>query len=303
MKKKAYFCTRYFGIRTMNKVVWGCCLLGLMASCAGEKKKTVPLEELTEQMDSVQPTVTDTVPAVEEWVKEEPVPVTADESFADFFYNFASDEPFQRARIVFPISYYKGEEVVRTTQEDWTFDPLFSGYPAYTVLFDNEEDMEMEKDTAVHSVQIDWMYLTDRKIKRYYFERIDQAWYLEAINKENMPEPESDADLLASVYQRVSTDPAFQQLRLNDPLTFITADPEDEFQIIETTLDAGQWSAFRPPMVQGWLSNVHYGQPEASASSRKIVEFKGFGNGFNNALYFERHRGEWKLMKFEDLSD
>ena len=99
----------------MNKVVWGCCLLGLMASCAGEKKKTVPLEELTEQMDSVQPTVTDTVPAVEEWVKEEPVPVTADESFADFFYNFASDEPFQRARIVFPISYYKGEEVVRTT--------------------------------------------------------------------------------------------------------------------------------------------------------------------------------------------
>lgn len=287
----------------MKRVVWGCCLLGLVASCGGGKKKADPFEVLTRQIDSVQAVVADTVPVELELVKDDPVPVTADESFADFFYNFASDEAFQLSRIVFPISYYKGEEVIRTTREDWTFDPLFSRYPAYTVLFDNEEDMEMEKDTTVHSVQIDWMYLEDRKIKRYYFERIDNVWYLEAINRENMPAASEDSEDFFSFYLRFSTDSVFQQQRLHDPLTFVTADPEDEFQIIETTLDAGQWFAFRPPLVQGWLSNVHYGQPDITDSRHKIVEFKGFGNGFNNALYFERRRNGWQLMKFEDLSD
>lgn len=275
-----------------------------MASCGGGKKRMDPFEALTKQMDSVQqPVAVDTLPAVQELVKEEPVPVTADESFADFFYNFASDESFQRSRIVFPISYYKGDQVIRTTKEDWTFDPLFSHYPAYTALFDNEEDMEMEKDTSVHSVQIDWMYLADRKIKRYYFERINNSWFLEAINMENLPLSEDDGEDFFSFYLEFSSDSLFQQQRMHHPLAFVTADPEDEFQIIETTLDAGQWAAFRPPLVKGWLSNVHYGQPDALSSNHKIVEFKGFGNGFNNALYFERRRGEWRLVKFEDLSD
>lgn len=288
----------------MKRVLWGCCLLGLMASCGGGKKRMDPFEALTKQMDSVQqPVAADTLPAVQELVKEEPVPVTADESFADFFYNFASDESFQRSRIVFPISYYKGDQVIRTTKEDWTFDPLFSHYPAYTALFDNEEDMEMEKDTSVHSVQIDWMYLADRKIKRYYFERINNSWFLEAINMENLPLSEDDGEDFFSFYLEFSSDSLFQQQRMHHPLAFVTADPEDEFQIIETTLDAGQWAAFRPPLVKGWLSNVHYGQPDALSSNHKIVEFKGFGNGFNNALYFERRRGEWRLVKFEDLSD
>ena len=288
----------------MKRVLWGCCLLGLMASCGGGKKRMDPFEALTKQMDSVQQSVAvDTLPAVQELVKEEPVPVTADESFADFFYNFASDESFQRSRIVFPISYYKGDQVIRTTKEDWTFDPLFSHYPAYTALFDNEEDMEMEKDTSVHSVQIDWMYLADRKIKRYYFERINNSWFLEAINMENLPLSEDDGEDFFSFYLEFSSDSLFQQQRMHHPLAFVTADPEDEFQIIETTLDAGQWAAFRPPLVKGWLSNVHYGQPDALSSNHKIVEFKGFGNGFNNALYFERRRGEWRLVKFEDLSD
>lgn len=95
----------------------------------------------------------------------------------------------------------------------------------------------------------------------------------------------------------------FQQERLHDPLKFVTADPEDEFQILETTLEQGQWFAFRPPMMKGRMTNVHYGQPENIHSDYKVVEFKGFGNGFSNTLYFERYGGEWKLMRFEDLSD
>lgn len=48
-------------------------------------------------------------------------------------------------------------------------------------------------------------------------------------------------------YERFSRDSLFQQERLHEPLYFVTADPEDEFQILETTLEPGQWFAFRPP--------------------------------------------------------
>lgn len=285
----------------MKRLIIGCCLLMLMVSCGGGKKKADPFSALTEQIDSIKvhpDSIQDSTVVV-----EEQVPAAADESFADFFYNFASDEAFQRTRVVFPFSLYKGKQVTRIQKEDWKFDPLFSRKPAYTVLFDKEEDMEIEKDTSLHSVQVDWIFLTDRRIKRYYFQRKKDSWFLEAINVEKLPDEEDGKEDFYAFYERFSRDSLFQQERLHDPLKFVTADPEDEFQILETTLEQGQWFAFRPPMMKGRMTNVHYGQPENIHSDYKVVEFKGFGNGFSNTLYFERYGGEWKLMRFEDLSD
>lgn len=112
----------------------------------------------------------------------------------------------------------------------------------------------------------------------------------------------NDEDFL-TFYEHFASDSIFQRERLHHPLLFVTADPEDEFQILETTLDIGQWFAFRPPMMKEKLTNVRYGQTETLTSDTKVVEFKGFGNGFSNVMYFERRHGIWKLMKFEDLSD
>lgn len=285
----------------MKRLIFGCCLLMLMVSCGGGKKKVDPFVALTEQIDSIKvhpDSIQDSTVVV-----EEEVPAAADESFADFFYNFASDAKFQRTRVVFPFSLYKGKQVTRIPKEDWKFDPLFSRDPAYTVLFDKEEDMEIEKDTSLHSVQVDWIFLTDRRVKRYYFQRKKDSWFLEAINVEKLPDEEDGKEDFYKFYERFSRDSVFQQERLHDPLKFVTADPDDEFQILETTLEQGQWFAFRPPMMKGRMTNVHYGQPENMSSDYKVVEFKGFGNGFSNTLYFERYGGVWKLMRFEDLSD
>ncbi len=285
----------------MKRLIFGCCLLMLMVSCGGGKKKVDPFAALTEQIDSIKvhpDSIQDSTVVV-----EEEVPAAADESFADFFYNFASDAKFQRTRVVFPFSLYKGKQVTRIPKEDWKFDPLFSRDPAYTVLFDKEEDMEIEKDTSLHSVQVDWIFLTDRRVKRYYFQRKKDSWFLEAINIEKLPDEEDGKEDFYTFYERFSRDSVFQQERLHDPLKFVTADPDDEFQILETTLEQGQWFAFRPPMMKGRMTNVHYGQPENMSSDYKVVEFKGFGNGFSNTLYFERYGGVWKLMRFEDLSD
>ena len=176
----------------MKRLIIGCCLLVLMASCGGGQKKVDPFAALTEQIDSMKvlpDSIQDTT------VVEEQIPASADESFADFFYNFASDAKFQRSRVVFPFSLYKGKQVKRIQKEEWKHDPLFSREQAYTVLFDKEEDMEMEKDTSMHSVQVDWIFLTEKKIKRYYFERKKDSWFLEAINVEKMAE-EHDGNCL-----------------------------------------------------------------------------------------------------------
>ena len=149
------------------------------------EKKVDPFEKLTEQLDSMN-VGSDSVLQDTMVLVEEVIPVTVDESFADFFYNFASDEKFQRSRILFPMPYYEGKEVKRISREAWKFDPLFSRQDAYTILFDKAEEMEMEKDTSLHSVQVEWIYLKEKRVKRYYFERKKDAWFLEAINWEKL---------------------------------------------------------------------------------------------------------------------
>lgn len=237
-------------------------------------------------------------------VAEEVIPVTADESFVDFFYNFASDEKFQRNRVVYPLPFYREDEVIRFSKEEWTYDPLFSKEEVYTVMFDTEVEMELEKDTSSHSVQVDWICLDSLKVKRYYFERKQDRWFLEAINADKIKGYDGQQqENFIDFYMRFVEDSVFQSERVQDPLRFVTADPEDEFQVVETTLEKGQWFAFRPPMPQTELTNIRYGQTNVPDAPVKIIELKGFGNGFSNVLHFHCRKGLWQLVKFEDLSD
>jgi hypothetical protein len=289
-------------MKKMGWIAWLC--VGLVA-CNGQKKHIDPFAKLTEEIDSVSAASLDSLDqATEDLQAEEALPATADESFADFFYNFALDERLQRARIVFPLPYYKGEEKATFTAEQWTYDPMFSRDESFTVLFDTPEEMEMEKDTSLMSVKVEWIFLRAQQLKRYYFQRTQGIWRLEAIDQSAMPEPEGDKEDFFRFYARFAADSTFQYSRLRNPLKFVTADPDDEFQILETTIDPDQWSVFQPVLPQEYLTNVNYGQENASPTAdTRIIEMKGFGNGFNNTLYFERRHGQWRLAQFEDLSD
>ena len=288
-------------INNMERITFICCLLFFLASCSGGKKEKTETVQTAPAADSMV-VVSDEEPD-SLIVVEEVIPTTADESFIDFFYNFATDEVFQRSRILFPLPLYSENQVERVMEADWKYDPLFSQDGIYNVLFDIEEEMELEKDTSSHSVQIDQIFLKERAMKRYYFERKHDSWFLEALNVERMKKSESHQEEFYDFYSRFVTDSVFQRDRLNHPLFFVTADPEDDFEVIETTLSMEQWFAFRPPLLKNKLTNVRYGQKDDPLSSRKIVEYKGFGNGFNNVLHFHFRQGMWKLYKFEDLSD
>lgn len=255
--------------------------------------------------------VTDTVEAtadtlvVEEWVEEEPeLPARADENFADFFYNFALDEKLQRSRIVFPLASYIDSRKDSINEDEWVYDPFFSRLDAYSVLFDRVEDMDLEKDTTSTSVKIEWFHLAADRIKRYYFERIRGEWMLEAVDDAAIVSKEStQGEDFFDFYEHFVADSAFQAERVAEPLRFVTIDPEDEFQVLETTLEKGQWFAFQPALPQEFLTNVNYGQRLADDSRSRIIELKGFGNGFCNILHFHRRGGMWKLVKYEDLGD
>ena len=96
----------------------------------------------------------------------------------------------------------------------------------------------------------------------------------------------------------------FQSRRIKQPLAFVTTDPDDDFSVLETTLDLNQWFAFKPELPTDRLSNINYGQKSIDDSNVKIVALKGIGNGLSNILYFKRKErsGDWELYKFEDVS-
>ena len=285
----------------MKKLIVGICLLGCLTSCVGGKKNTDTQEEQMEWTDSIE-AMADSL-LIEE-VEEEPViPVAADESFADFLYNFALDERLQLRRILFPLPYYMDNQKDSILKEDWVHDPLFSQQEYYTMLYDDLDDAELEKDTASTSVRIEWIDLKQKKMKRYYFERLYGWWKLEAIDDATMPKEEIGQEDFYEFYERFANDSLFQAERVADPLPFVAPDPEDEFQILETTIQKEQWFTFQPKLPNEYLTNVNYGQRLNQNSRTRIIELRGFGNGFSNTLYFRCRNGEWRLTRFEDLSN
>ena len=277
-------------------------LFGCMCACGGGKNKSEITEAVVVEVDSTI-TMEDSA-SDDEWIDEEPeLPEKADESFDDFLYNFLVDSQLQITRIVFPLPYYTDDHKDSITNETWEYDQIFSGLESYAVLFDRQSDMELEKDTSQVSIKIDRRDMKSHRLKRYYFERIKGEWMLEAIDDAVIPSVDSESEDFFSFYERFVNDSLFQTERVVDPLPFVTIDPDDEFHVLETTLEKGQWFAFQPTLSKDVLAHIYYGQRLSENSSTRIMEFKGVGNGFYNVLYFQRRNGLWKLIKFEDLGD
>ncbi len=285
----------------MKKLIVGICLLGWMASCGGGKKHADVQEVAMESIDSVE-VVADTL-EVEEVQEEQEVSTYAERVFADFLYNFATSEKFQLRRIVFPLPYYMDNKKDSIEKEDWVHDPLFSQQEFYTMLYDDLNDAELEKDTATTSVRIEWIDLKAKKMKRYYFERLYGWWKLEAIDDAMMTKEEGGQEDFYEFYERFANDSLFQAERVADPLPFVVPDPDDEFQILETTIQKAQWFTFQPNLPTGHLTNINYGQRLDRNSQTRVIEMRGFGNGFSNTLYFRCRNGKWKLTRFEDLGN
>lgn len=281
----------------MKKLIAGVILLGILSSCGNKKTNIDPFASITKEVDSVRQ-IADS--SHHDKSPEDPQPIQADESFDDFIYNFASDDALQRHRVKFPLPYYNGDVKASIKEQKWKHDDLFTKQHYYTLLFDKEEDMDLVGDTALTSVQVEWIFIKTRMVKKYYFERVKGAWMLEAINLRPIERNENED--FVEFFSRFATDSLFQSQRVQQPLAFVTTDPDDDFSILETSLDLNQWFAFKPTLPADRLSNINYGQKNEDNSPTKILALKGIGNGFSNILYFRRKGSEWQLYKFEDTS-
>lgn len=256
-----------------------------------------PFVTLTNMVDSVNQKA-DTLKVAE--VEDVPKPIETDELFDDFIFSYASDDALQKQRTVFPLPYYNRNTPIKIEERFWKHDYLFTKQSYYTLLFDEEDDLELVGDTALKSVQVEWIYLKTRMVKRYYFERKHGMWMLEAINLREIEKGENES--FVDFYTRFVTDSVYQSKHISHPLQFVTIDPDDEFSILETTLDMNQWYAFRPVMPVDKLSNINYGQKNEDLSNTKILKVNGIDNGYSNIFYFRRQAEEWELYKYEDTS-
>lgn len=276
-----------------------CCLAlaCLLASCAG-KKAHVSEDAALVPDDTL---VVEATQEIEPVVEKEVTPTRVDELFDDFIWNFASDERLQRRRVRFPLLIITTDSTQQVERKDWQHDHLIAEQPTYTLMFDNESELDLEGDTSLTSAEVEWIYLDSNMRQRYYFERDNGAWMLDSISLTPLASFDDESGFVA-FYSRFANDSIYQLDHLTNPIEFVTLDPDDEFSILETTLGISQWFAFKPELPSDRLTNINYGQTNDGRSRRKILKVNGFQDGTSIILYFRKRSGEWEMYKFEDTS-
>ena len=129
----------------------------MLCACRGEKTETAETVSVDSVPDSL---ATDSLGAD----TAEP-PVAADGLFDDFMYNFMRNRKFQKKRIKFPLENLVDGKNKPIAEGAWKFDPVYVREEVYTMLFDDEKSVTSEKDTSVHHVIVEWVYLDRGRVK------------------------------------------------------------------------------------------------------------------------------------------
>ena len=268
----------------------------LMFSCKGKQAEGTAEDAPVDTVDSV---VQDTVPVdtMEQLITETPMPRAADELFDDFLFNFAANQKLQMERVAFPLPMVKGRDTVRVGREAWKMERFFMRQDFYTVLFDNEKQMELVKDTSVSEAIVEKVYFNTGAVLQYKFKRVKGAWML----LEQRTEPISanrNASFL-NFYHRFVTDSLYQAESLSETVQFVGPDPDDDFAQMEGILTPDTWPAFAPELPDRMIYNVVYGTPSAP-SDKKIFVMRGIANGLELEMTFKQQDERWYLVKLVD---
>jgi hypothetical protein len=266
------------------------CVL-LMFSCTGKQAQRVE-ESLT---DSVADTL-DSVPldTLEQLLSEIPTPKAMDEFFDDFLFNFAANKKVQKARIIFPLTVHKADKDEQIEKSKWQMERFFMRQGYYTLLFDNDEQMQLSKDTSINQAIVERIQLKKDQVKDYVFSRIRGAWMLREIRETTISE-NLNASFLA-FYQKFVSDKAFQVKSLNSMVKFVGPDPDDDFNMMEGVITPDTWEAFAPELPKKTIYNIVYGEPKP-VGSEKIFILRGISNGMELELRFRKVGERWLLMK------
>lgn len=263
----------------------------LMFSCTGGKTQGAEEPQTDSVADTVDATPIDTLELL---IGETPTPKAMDELFDDFVFNFAANKKLQMDRVVFPLTVRKGDKTETIDKKKWEMERFFMRQGYYTLLFDNEKQMQLMKDTSINQAIVEKIMLKKNAVKDYIFNRIRGAWMLREVREMTISE-NMNASFL-EFYQQFVSDKAFQVKSLNSMVTFVSPDPDDDFSMMEGIITPDTWEAFAPDLPSKLLYNIIYGQPEP-VGNEKIFILRGIANGLEMELRFRRVNNRWLLMK------
>lgn len=263
----------------------------LMFSCTGNRSGQggeMPEDSVADSADTVE---TDTMELL---ITQTPMPRAADAMFDDFLFNFLANKRLQKERIVFPLRIFKDNKVEQMEERQWQMEHLFMRQGYYTLLFNDEQQMALMKDTAVSEAIVEKISLAKNQVKDYMFRRIRGAWMLCEV-RVNEVDQNVNASFL-KFYQKFASDSAFQVKSLNETVQFVGPDPDDDFNMMEGVITADTWEAFAPKLPAKSIYNVIYGKPQKEGIN-KIFLLRGVANGLELELRFKRAGDKWLLMK------
>ena len=238
---------------------------------------------------------TQTVDSTEKLIEETPMPKDADELFDDFVFNFAANRKLQMKRVHFPLPVYHNDKLVKTIgKRAWKMEHFFMHQDYYTLILDNQKQMNLVKDTAIDHVVIEKVFYAKKTVQQFLFNRINGEWMMTSINYKPMYS-NMNASFL-KFYGHFATDSAFQAEHLHNPVKFVGPDPDDDFSTMSGDIEPETWPAFAPQLPHGMIYNIIYGQKYAE-SNQKIFVIRGIANGMETILTFKRVHGKWMLTK------
>ena len=242
-------------------------------------------------------TVADTqaMDSTEKLIEETPMPKAADELFDDFVFNFAANRKLQLSRVHFPLPVYRNKTVVKTIdKKHWRMEHFFMRQDYYTLIFDNQKQMNLVKDTTIDHVVVEKVFYHKKTVQQFLFNRINGQWMMTSINYKPMYSNKNASFL--KFYGKFATDSTFQAEHLHNPVKFVGPDPDDDFSTMTGDIEPETWPAFAPKLPSSMIYNIIYGQ-KYNESNQKIFVIRGIANGLETELTFKRIGGKWMLTK------
>lgn len=275
----------------------GVVAVGVFMSCKDGKVASVSDFDGDINEDTVETYAGDTLHLFDE---PSAPPVTVDVLFDDFLFGFIDDPQFQHQRIQFPLlCREEGEEEQHISLNEWKEFNRFGTQDFYSVIYEREQDIELQKDTTLQNVDIEWISLQEDQVERFDFNRINGKWLLTEILKERRENtPNSD---FINFYIQFVSDSTFQRQALADPIKLLlTPEEDEEGDVHEENLSADEWFSMKSelPLPDDELVNIDYGQTSGS-KNRKTLMMCGLSNGLQMKFRFNKDSEGWKLIEIE----
>lgn len=227
--------------------------------------------------------------------EDAPLPETADEVFDDFFFNFATNRDFQQARVADKLTVSEGGIRKEVDAIRWNVAQAFPSTDLYAVIFERNDELELEKDTALKDVDIEVAHLEERIIETFRFRKQGKQWKLTEVENEDF-DNSPNGDFL-TFYAHFSSDSAFQVQSLSNPLPFVLSSQGEAGDGGLEQMSADEWSEQDMPLPVGKLVNIVYGQSYIS-QTRKSMQIRDIG-GVILRYNFEKGPSGWRLVSLE----